>query len=226
MTAHNIRCIVSESVLYHQKVEHQWKSRSYTSCNITMMMRTLPELWPLHDIILNSEKDRWRNHALAPDASEGKTLNTCAKHIERLESWNRRKARAELRTNECLRFCELPDSPTPVFQSQHHPQREARTTSIVESSVIMPNNVTRSAPGHVHHPQHNHGQTDRGLKQKKINHGEVIRTLMAGDIRRTCGTHQSTTTGGGYLNTRRTFTRDRWSQLILLVIFMTHTTRT
>ena len=62
----------------------------------------------------------------------------------------------------------------PVFHSEHHPQREARTTSIVESSVIMPNNVTH-CPRHVHHPQHNHGQTERGLKQ--INHGEVIRTL-------------------------------------------------
>ena len=47
-----------------------------------MKMETLPELWPLHDISFELEKDRWLNHTLAPEASENKTLHICAKHIE------------------------------------------------------------------------------------------------------------------------------------------------
>ena len=59
----------------------------------------------------------------------------------------------------------------PVFQSHHHPQREARTTPIMEPSVIKPTNMT-SCSRQVHQPQNNHGQTDHGLK--KINHGKVF----------------------------------------------------
>ena len=48
--------------------------------------------------------------------------------------------------------------------------------------------------------QRNHGQSDHGTKQ--INHVKVISNTMAGDIRKACGTHQNTTTGDGYFNTR------------------------
>ena len=46
---------MSESVFYPQNVEHQWKSRSYTSNKIGMKVRTSPELCLLHDILLDSE---------------------------------------------------------------------------------------------------------------------------------------------------------------------------
>ena len=95
-----------------QKVERQWKSRSYTSYKIGTNITTLPELWPLHDILLDSEKDRWIFiHLLTPAVSEGKTLNICAKHIVDCTSWHRILARAELRTKQRLGFCKLPDSP-------------------------------------------------------------------------------------------------------------------
>ena len=70
--------------------------------------------------------------------------------------------------------------------------------------------------------QSSHGQSDHGTKQ--INRGKVIGNTMAGDIRKTCGTHQNTTTGDGYFNTRGSFAEDRWTQLTLLVNIMTHTT--
>ena len=40
------------------------------------------------------------------------------------------------------------------------------------------------------------GEWINGLK--KINHGKLA-TFLAGDIRKTCGTHESTTVGGGDL---------------------------
>ena len=58
-------------VFYTQNVEHKWKSRSCTTFKIGMETRTLPALWPLHDLLLDSEKDRWLDHTLPPDASEG-----------------------------------------------------------------------------------------------------------------------------------------------------------
>ena len=64
----------------------------------------------------------------------------------------------------------------------------------------------------VHQPPHNHGQTDHGLKQ--INHGKVIGNILVGDTHKNYGTQQSATIGGGYLNTTRSFTGGRWTQLM------------
>ena len=52
----------------------------------------------------------------------------------------------------------------------------------------------------------------------------VIGNVLAGDIHKTCGTHQNTTVGGGHLDTVGSFTGDRWTQLTLLVNIMTQTT--
>ena len=99
------------SFLPCKTLEHPWKSRSYTSSKSGMERRTLPELRLPHDILFDSEKDRWPNHTLTADASEGKTWNTCAKAHRRLQSWHRRMDRTELRSKERRWFYELPDSP-------------------------------------------------------------------------------------------------------------------
>ena len=202
---------------YPQNFQQQWKSRSYISFNIGMMKRTSPELWLLHDILLDSEKDRWLKNTHAPDASECNTLST--QHIEDckvgIEEWLMQNfgLRKDF-GSENYQIHQL------VLQSHPLPQREART-SIVEPSVIKPTNVT-NCPRQVHQPQHNHGQT--GLK--KINHVEVVGNIIAGDFHKTCGTRQSATTGGGYFDTKGSFTGDRWTKLTLLVNIMTHTTFT
>ena len=74
---------------------------------------------------------------------------------------------------------------TPVFMP-NHPTKVTWMTSIMEPSLIEPTSVTK-CPKEVHQSQHNHGRMDQ------INHGKVIGNIVAGDIRKTCGTHQSTT---------------------------------
>ena len=54
------------------------------ACMIALKTEILPELWPLHDISLDSEMDRWLDHTFAPHASQGKTLKICAKHISKI----------------------------------------------------------------------------------------------------------------------------------------------
>ena len=78
---------ISESVFYPQSVERQCKSRSYTSCNIGRKIRTLPELWPHHDILLDSEKEKWLEHTRVPEASGTKDLTYERKAHRRLQSW-------------------------------------------------------------------------------------------------------------------------------------------
>ena len=125
---------------------------------------------------------------------------------------------------ERVRFAELPDRlHLPVFQSHRHPQSVAGTTSIMEPSVMKPTNVTEcSRP--VHQQPRNRGQTDHGITQ--INHGKVTGNFMAGDIPKTCGTHQNTTIDGGYLDTEESFTGDRCTRWRPLVNNMAHTTFT
>ena len=64
---------------------------------IDLKIRTLPELWQLHDISLDSEKDRWLNHTVNSGTSVCKTSNSFPEHIEDRKSWNWRSARTELR---------------------------------------------------------------------------------------------------------------------------------
>ena len=138
------------------------------------------------------EKDRWLNHTLAPDASEIKKPWIHAQSSSKFRKLAPKNCSCRTSDNRkdfgSVNF----QIHQPVFQSHRHPQREARTTSILEPSVVKPTNVT-NCPRQVHQPQHNHGQTDHGLKQ--INQCKVIGDIVAGDIHKTCGTHQSTTTG-------------------------------
>ena len=80
---------------YPQNIKKRWKSRSYTWYKIGVKMRTLPELRLLHDILLDSDKDRWLKHTL---------------------TWTKTIVRAEIRTKERLWFCEPPDSPTSLSE--------------------------------------------------------------------------------------------------------------
>ena len=105
-------------------------------------------------------------------------LEDMRKVHRRLQSWNRRTARAELRTEERFWFCELPDSQTAVVMP-HHPTDVTRTTSIMDPSLIKPRNVTNCTK-QVHQPQHNHGRLDQDLKQ--INHGNILAREHSQDL--------------------------------------------
>ena len=74
----------------------------------------------------------------------------------RVENWSRRLARAELRTEQRLYFCELSDSLDSSIMP-HQSTKVTRTTSIVEPSLIEPTNVTNCLK-HVPPSQHNHGR--------------------------------------------------------------------
>ena len=76
-----------------------------------MRIRTLPELRPLLDILLDSEKERWLNHTLTPEASENKTFNTCVNHIEDYKVGTEGRLVQNFRDQQILWFYELPDSP-------------------------------------------------------------------------------------------------------------------
>ena len=97
----------------------------------------------------------------------------------RLQCWGQRLARAELRT----RGKDFTDVNCQVHQTAvnmpHQPTKLTQTTSIMEHSWPDTINVSNCAK-QVHQPQHNHGQTNHGLKQ--INHGKVIGTILVRDI--------------------------------------------
>ena len=76
---------------YFKTFEHQWKSRSFILYNIGMKMKTLPELWFLHDTLLDSEKEGWLEFTLAPEASENKNT-TSARKAHRVHKFKLGKA--------------------------------------------------------------------------------------------------------------------------------------
>ena len=154
--------------------------------------------------------------------SESKTSTSCAEYVEYCkvgaEDWLVQNV--ELSKVSCS--VNYQNHHTAVVMP-HQPTKVARTTSIMKHFLIEPTNVINCL-GLVHQPQRNHGQTGNGIKQ--VNHGKVIGNIVAGDIHKTNGPHRSTTLGDGYLNTQGSFTRDRWTQLTLLMNIMTHTTFT
>ena len=133
-----------------QKIEHPWKSRSYTSSKSGMERRTLPELWLPHDILFDSEKDRWPTHTLPADASEGKTWSTCAKHIEDCkvgtEEWLVRNFDLKKDVGSVIYRIHQ----TAVFMP-HHPTQVTRTISVMEPSSIEPTNVPNCSKQVINH---------------------------------------------------------------------------
>ena len=86
-----------------------------------MKIKTLPELWPLHDILFDSQKMAQSYTCTTPIRKPN--LEYMRKARRRLQSWNRRMARAELRTKERLWFCALPDSPTSLSETPSTTER-------------------------------------------------------------------------------------------------------
>ena len=137
-------CSLFQNRFYPQNVAHQWTSRSCDTNNLGMKIRTLPELSPLHDNLLDSEKDRWLNHTFASEASDTQPYIHVQRHIE-------------------------DDNVGKDFGSVNYQfyqpaaTKVSRTTPIMELLLIELANVA-NRPKQVHHPPHNDGRTDHGLK--------------------------------------------------------------
>ena len=196
-------------VSYIQNLEHQWKSRSFSSYKIGMKMLTLPELWLLHDILLCSFRRR-------TDGSVIRVLQTLwkaktriraqsAQNIANLEPEDRLAQNFEVSKGITVANFQIHET---AVNMPHQPTKVKRTTSILEPSLIEPTNVTNCLK-QVHQPRRNRGRKGHGLKQ--IRHGKVFGNFMVGDTRKTCRTHQSTTFGGAHLKTQGSFTGDRWT---------------
>ena len=100
--------------------------------------------------------------------------------------------------------------------------RRQNTTKIAQlwpkiGSRIIPNCAPDSS---VHAPS---TTTQSWAERILVPKRSVIGNVLAGGIRKTCGTHQNTTIGGRYFDSVGSFTGDRWTQLTLLVNIMTHT---
>ena len=157
-------------------ITHRWKSRSYTSYKVGLNTRTLPELWVLHDIFLDSEKDRWPNHTLTSSTFESKISNLCERAHGRLQSWSRWLARAELRTEQRLYIGELPDSPD---SSEHAPSTNESDEDDFGYGAFIDRANQRSKL-----KQTSSSTTTlswaNGSWSEQINHGKVIGNNLAG----------------------------------------------
>ena len=131
-------------------------SRSYTSYKIGISIRNLPELWLLHDILLDSEKDRWLNHTLTPEASGTKTLHASAKHIVDYNAGTKDRLVQKSELSKDFGSVNYQIHQTAVVMILQ-PTEVTRTTSSVESSLIEPTSVTNRSK-QVHQPQHNLGE--------------------------------------------------------------------
>ena len=125
---------ISESVFYVHNVDRHWKSKTYIAYKIAASARHLTRF---------GEGPTAQSRILARRV---RNLEYMRKVHRRLQSWSRRVARAELRTQQRLWFCELPDSPDSSLL--HQPTNVKRTTSInnLHSSIqptweIAPNQL-------------------------------------------------------------------------------------
>ena len=127
-------------------------------------------------------------------------LEYVRKPHRRLQSWCRRLDRAELRTDHRLYIREQPDSPdSSVYAPSKKP---TQTTSIMEPLRDRHDTINvPKCPKQVLQPRHTHGR--EGPNHSWQSHWQC---LTDGDIRKTCGTHQSTTLGVGSLSTEGSFT--------------------
>ena len=79
------------------------------------------------------------------------TSKTCGKAHRRLQCWSGTFARAQLRTEQRLWFCEVPDS-----ASMHPPANMTQMISITEHLWIETISMTKCSR-HVYQTQHNRG---------------------------------------------------------------------
>ena len=141
-----------------------------------MKIRILPELWFLHNILPDSEKERWLKDKPAPEGSEKKkTLRSCAKHTEYDKVGNEDRL-----AKEAFGGVKYQIHQTEV-NMHHQPTKVTKTTSTMEllliERLLMPTNVINYLRP-IHQPQRIHGQTDHGINQ--IHHGKVIGNFTAG----------------------------------------------
>ena len=123
----------------------------------------------------------------------------------RLQSWRRRFDRAQIRTGHRHYIEELPDSSD---SSVHAPSTDSDSEDF-DYEAFTARNDQRAQVSQTSSSTTTQSWTYGSRSQKKISDGKVIGNMLAADIRKTYGTHQSTTLDGGYLNTERSFTRDR-----------------
>ena len=187
-----------------QIVEHRWTSRSYTSHSIGLKIRTLPELWPLHDIFFENREEPMAQ-------SYTYTTSNIAKLAPKI--W----LVQNFELSKDLGSLNYQIHQTAVFML-HHPTKVTRTTSIMQASLTESINMLNCSR-----------QTTRSWATASciVSNRSIMARSSAifwfWEIHKSCGIHQSTTIGGGYLNTKESFTGDKWTQLTILVNVMTHT---
>ena len=167
-------------------------------------MRTSPESWLLHDILLDTEKDRWPNHMFASRHIRMQHVAYLRKARRRLHSWCRRLFRAEIRTEHCSVRASSIDSDSEDFDCV------ALTDRIDQRAQVSQPGSSTTTQSWAHGSWSQTNQSWQGHWQY----------FGWGNLK-TCGTRESTTSEGGNLNTRGSFTGDRWTPLVNI---MTHST--
>ena len=173
---------------------------------------TLQELWLLHDILLDSERDWGLDHVLQPSMLESQTSN-CAQAHKMIHCWYRSLAAAEFRTEQILYHCELPGSPTSLPEPPStndsdpdvfdHRACVDRPKWFLNHNAIMRKRITVS---------------NRSVMARSSAKLRLVTLCIS------CGTHQNTTTGDGGHPHKRII--HSWTQLTLLVNIMARTTLT
>ena len=128
-------------------------------------------------------------HSYAHTRSARKqNLEYMRKAHRREQSWHRRSARAEFPTLETAWFLSTIRFTRQQLLCSVNQRKWRLHWSSKPAWPLAPNKF-------INHNT-NHGRTDPGLKQ--INHGKIMGNIFAGDIHKTCGTHQSITFGCGH----------------------------
>ena len=109
-------------------LKHQWKSGSNTSCNVGMKIRTLPESGPHHDILLDSEKEKWLEPTLVPEASGNKRPYMCAQSTSNVTKSVTKDVGGVVGVNHQIH--------QRAVNMLHQPTKMTKTTSIVDPSLI------------------------------------------------------------------------------------------
>ena len=127
----------------------QWQSRSYSSSTRAMNIESSAGSWYPRGRRQGSAETQCLNRTFASGASE---CNISRIHAVRrahrmLGSWSRRSARAELRTEQILYLCELPDLPSSSCHA-HLPTTMMRTTAMMDPVLIKPINLTKCTCAH------------------------------------------------------------------------------
>ena len=125
-----------------QSVEHQWRTRSYTSSTRGLKIRTLSVSWFPREKFSRFGGGQMAQPYIHFWRVRRQNLDNVHKAQRRLQSWGRRLARAELRIEQRLYIGELP----------YLSDSSVCAPSTNEGDEDEPTNVT-NCPGLVHQPQ-------------------------------------------------------------------------